>query len=72
MKMDSINGVLGILISIVKLGFVIFLITQIQSAARRAREDAGKPHLPDLCNSVHVHGTMDGHRKVFGGIRLHD
>ena len=70
--MDSMNGVLGILISIVKRGFVIFLITQIQSAARRAREDAGKPHLPDICNSVHVHGTMVGHRKVFGGIRLHD
>ena len=32
--MDSINGVLGILISTVKLGFVIFLITQIQSGLK--------------------------------------
>ncbi len=32
--MDSINGVLGILISTVKHGFVIFLITQIQSGLK--------------------------------------
>ena len=29
--MDSINGVLGILISTVKRGFIIFFFTQIQS-----------------------------------------
>ena len=32
--MDSINGVLGILMSTVKHGFVIFVLTQIQSGLK--------------------------------------